>query len=89
MKTVLLKVNCARALSPDGGVTLAHPDATRGPIDESGPRYIVAITEVPDVVADLAVAVAYAATADMSRNLSGTQRYTFRLDELGPGRIVR
>lgn len=97
MKEVMLKVNCAAALRPGGGVTPAPRDARPGPIGvptrlgdrEVVDRFVVRIAGVPDEIDVGTVARKYAATADCSQFLRGSQRYEYAYAELGRGRIVK
>ena len=77
-KTILLKI------TPDGGVTPAHPDATPGPLESGG--YIVAVDGVPRSAGYDRVINAYRNTTVYHTPGGG---YRVRYDELGPGKIVR
>ena len=72
-------------------VTVQHPDAPLGTVKAPYHRATVTtveITEIPDDVQAASVVLAYRNTVNISF-LQPHPRYSFRYDELGPGRIVR
>jgi hypothetical protein len=88
VKSLKLLVSPAAALSPTGGVTLAHPGAEPGEIGETG-RRVVVIVEIPDDVPAETVRRLFVLTADVTWLGGREPRRSFAWSELGEGVIIR